>query len=150
MSITVVGGPNNAKIFATHRKSRGRVQQGIRLGFYYLGRELRDGVRSQIKSGPKTGRLYRVKDRSRRIRASAPGEAPANRTGKLRRSVGFLVRGHQELEFGYLDDVDYGIFVEVGTKNMKPRPALRKQVDKSEKSADQHFHREIKKALNKL
>jgi len=147
MSIKVQADPRNVFVMMNIQNSGRNARRGIRQGFYSFGHELRNGVRRRIKSGPKTGKLYRVKGRRRRVRASAPGEDPANRSGKLRRSVGFQVYGSDRLEFGYRNSVDYGIFLELGTQNMEARPALKKQVDESQATARQHFDRELQKAL---
>lgn len=147
MSFEFKSAPGNRKIFLDIGNSAQGVRRGIRQGFWALARDLRKGARDDIKQGPKTGKLYRVKGRSRRHRASAPGEAPANLTGNLRKSVGFEIKGTESLEFGYRDSAPYGKFLEDGTKRMAKRPVLKPQVDASEKSAPQHFEREIAKAL---
>ena len=147
MSFAFKADIGNRRILLDLGRHPQRIRVGIRQGFFALGRELRDGVRQKIKEGPTTGRLYRIKGRRRRHRASAPGEAPANLSGKLRASVGFDIRGTTQMEFGYRDTVGYGGFLEVGTKNMDPRPALTPQVNESAKNARTHFDREIQKAL---
>lgn len=75
----------------------------------------------------KRGRLYRIKGRRRRHRASAPGQSHANLSGLLRRSNGWRVRGSLQLEFGYglaNDAPDYAAFVERGTSKMEARSSL--------------------------
>ena len=103
------------------------MRRGIRHAFYNIGKENTRYTREIIKRGPKTGRLYHIPGRKRRHRASAPGEAPANLTGTLRKRVGFDVKGTDQMEFG--DQIFYGKFLEEGTKRMKPRPHLKKAVD---------------------
>lgn len=69
-----------------------------------------------IRTGSKTGRMYGSH------RASAPGEAPANETGRLARSTNYGVRNWQQ---GYIgESVDYAKFLELGTKKMIKRPHL--------------------------
>lgn len=93
-----------------------------RRALYNIGKENTRFARQLIIRGPKTGRLYRIKGRKRRHRASAPGEAPANLTGNLQKKVNFIVNGHDEMQFG--DQAPYGLFLELGTRKMKPRPHL--------------------------
>lgn len=138
--------PGNKKVFLDLGKAAAGTKRGVRQGFHALGRELHAGVRKRIKKKPKTGRLYRIKGRKRRHRASAPGEDPANLSGKLRKSVSRKIR-NEDMEFGYDDSVDHGKVLEEGNSKIKPRPALTKQVNASAKNARQHFEREIKKAL---
>lgn len=94
--------------------------RAMKRALYDIGQDMYKEVRRLIKEGPKTGKKYRVKGRTHT--ASAPGQPPANWTGKLRRSVGFNVRS-TEVEFGYKQD--YGKYLEEGTTKMKPRPGLR-------------------------
>lgn len=98
------------------------VYAGARIAFYNIGKENTRFTRDIIKKGPKTGILYRIPGRKRRHRASAPGEAPANLTGTLRKGVNFEVKGSDQMEFG--DTEVYGKFLELGTRRMKPRPHL--------------------------
>lgn len=50
-----------------------------------IGRDANDEFRKGISFGPKTGRIYDG------IRASAPGEFPARRSGNLYRSIDYKV-----------------------------------------------------------
>lgn len=71
-----------------------------------------------IMSPPKTGRKYPELPN----RSSAPGEAPANQSGKLAGSGGYKVRNHLEMTVG--EEVEYAKYLEDGTKKMKKRPHL--------------------------
>lgn len=102
-----------------------RVRRGLRGGLLTIGKENSRHVKKLIRSPPKSGRLY--KTGGRRIRASAPGEAPANRSGRLARSVGYRVSGWIRVEFG--DRAPYGKFLENGTRKMEPRPHLVRTAD---------------------
>ena len=95
--------------------------RAIKRALYDVGKEMYAEARRLIKEGPKTGRKYKIKGK-RGHTASAPGQAPANWTGALRRSVGFNVR-KDEVEYGY--KIRYGEYLEEGTSKMAPRPGLR-------------------------
>ena len=61
--------------------------RGIRRALYKIGKDLTASFKQEVKSGPKTGRIYIVRNRlGRNVRhqASAAGETPANITGKYR------------------------------------------------------------------
>ena len=48
---------------------------------------------------------------------------------------------------GYLDNPpDYDVFVEFGTKKMKPRPTVQNSLRAIERNAEQHLENEITKA----
>jgi len=73
---------------------------------------------------PKTGRIYSYKGKSHQ--ASAPNEAPAVRSGSLLKSI-FVKDTSVGLvnEFKIGSGLNYALFLEKGTKHMKPRPFLR-------------------------
>ena len=125
------------------------TRAGIRWAFFMLGRDLQETANREILRKPKHGQLYIVRTpsgRKRRHRASAWGEAHANLTGTLRKSMGWKVRGSNELEFGYglaKPAPDYAHNIEV-TKN---RPSLKLSVDANQRNAELHFARQIKRSF---
>jgi phage gpG-like protein len=64
-----------------------------------------EGAVKRKLSGARTGRIYRIGRKGRVHQASAPGEAPASLTGKLRQSI-----THTDPQW-----VGDNVFVEVGT-----------------------------------
>lgn len=91
-------------------------------------------LRYMIRNGPRTGRVYTF--RGRKHQASAPGEVPANRTGRLAESVGYLASGHDDLTVG--EEAEYAGYLENGTHNrdgslrMAPRPHLSVAVNETQ------------------
>lgn len=91
-----------------------------------VGDLLTKKLRYMIRNGPRTGRVYTF--RGRKHQASAPGEVPANRTGRLAESVGYEATGHHTLVFG--EEAEYATYLELGTQNkdgslrMAKRPHL--------------------------
>jgi len=81
-------------------------------------------VTNQIKKlmrEPKSGTRYKGK---RRItRSSAPGEAPAVQTGRLRASIHYKAPDPLTRLIG--TNLDYGYWLEIGTSKMAARPFLR-------------------------
>ncbi len=141
--------PGNAKTMIAIEGTQRNWSRGIRQGFFELGRELVSDAKTAITKGPKTGKFYRVRGRKRKHRASAPGQAPANITGKLRNSVGFQISGSDRMEFGYRDSVDYGKYLERGTSRMEPRPNIGPTVDKNEKNAEVILSNNIARQIKK-
>ncbi|HUW57736.1 MAG TPA: HK97-gp10 family putative phage morphogenesis protein [Planctomycetota bacterium] len=79
-----------------------------------------------VLSGARSGRTYRVPGTRRTYTASAPGEAPAQRLGDLRRSIRVQPRiepGRVQARVG--SDLEYAVYLEYGTRTMQPRPHLR-------------------------
>lgn len=85
-------------------------------------------LRYILRNGPRTGRVYTF--RGRKHQASAPGEAPATRTGKLANSVGYLASGHDDLQVG--EEAEYAGWLEHGTRKMKARPHLQVAVSETQ------------------
>jgi len=124
----------------------------IRQGWFQLGTQLRKDARNEIIRGTKTGRIYRIR-RGRIIKnhqASAPGEAPANLSGNLNSSIGYQIKGSDEMEFGYrlfgrLGHAFYGKWLEEGAPNanIEPRPNITPTVEKNEANAQTYFFNAI-------
>jgi hypothetical protein len=140
---------HNDQVLLKLQQGEKLTRAGIRWAFFELGRDLKETANREILRKPKKGQLYIMRGpsgRRRRHRASAPGEAHANLSGKLRRSMGWTVRGSQELTFGYgvtSPAPDYAPFVEKGTRRMAARPSLGISVDGNLRNAELHFARQI-------
>ena len=85
-------------------------------------------VRSITRKGTKSGRVYNIKGPPKRThRASAPGEAPANDTGRLAESIQSSIEGKTAEVF---TNMEYAPWLEFGTQKMEPRPFLFPAVEK--------------------
>jgi hypothetical protein len=83
------------------------------------------GVVEDKLTGSRSGRIYRVPGTQKEYQASAPGEAPASRTGTLRTGYRFRIvnsKGTYTGEVGSPED--YALWLEIGTSKMAPRPHL--------------------------
>lgn len=101
---------------------------GAKEGLADVGVEIVNNVRSLL-SQPGAGRLYRVPFTSKFHRASKPGAPPATDTGRLRSSYTFVQgtnRGNPFVDVG--TNVEAGALLEIGTRNIRPRPHLRPAV----------------------
>ena len=97
-----------------------------------IGLDVRREIRKLIRRPPKTGRWYTI--RGVKHQASAPGEPPANLTGKLARGASYRTRNHLEMEVG-IRGVSYAEYLETGTRKMKPRPYLVRAVEANHRNA---------------
>jgi hypothetical protein len=62
--------------------------------------------------------------------ASAPGEPPASDTGRLLTSIHHeMSDGPEGIEGRVGSDVEYAVYLELGTRDMLPRPFLRPALD---------------------
>jgi len=105
-------------------------QQHIKSQLHVTGHNVVKNVRNIIKTGKRSGRIYTFRGRAHQ--ASAPGEAPANRTGRLAGSSSYNVRDYTQMEVG--ETADYALFLEEGTVKMAPRPHLVRAVTKETQS----------------
>lgn len=81
---------------------------------------------------PGKGRVYRIKMPSgkyRTHRASSPGSAPAVDLGALINSISVVSMG--PARYRLQDAVEYGVYLEYGTRFMEKRPFLVPAADKS-------------------
>lgn len=133
MSIYVKIAPSSLKYMQHLYSVSAKSQLSLQKGLMQVGIENARHAKALIRDKKsKTGRWYVF--RGRPHQASAPGEAPANRSGELQRSIGYQVRGWHSVEFG--TTLPYGKWLENGTKDGKiaPRPFLSRTV--KEKSKD--------------
>ncbi len=84
-------------------------------------------------SGNRTGRVYRVPGTRKTYRASSPGEPPAVASAELRQSIKTEIESKRGVIVGQVGtELKKGAMLESGTRNMKPRPWLRKSFEKAE------------------
>lgn len=145
--IKLIPNTQNRTVFIEIDNAPDKVKKGLRLALTEIGKENVRHLKNLIKKPPKTGRLYGSH------RASAPGEAPANWTGKLLRSVKYRVYGWSKMEFG--DGQPYGLFLEGGTKTkdgtkkMAARPHLKTTVREKSKDNFNSLLTNVDKVLKK-
>ena len=115
----------------------------IENGFYDLGKITQEYNRKLIINGPKTGRIYRINGRAHQ--ASAPGEPPANLTGRLARSTDFAVHGWRRMTYG--QSAPYAKFLENGTRFIAPRPNVSRSVRYTQSTGIELFHNRFKEQI---
>ena len=98
------------------RKHRTSIEQAL----YEIGKIVGNETDRLITTGTRTGRIYRF--RGLRHQASAFGEPPATRSGRLARSYDYRVHGWHKMTVG--EEADYAGFLERGTRFIKPRQHL--------------------------
>lgn len=143
---TITPSPFTRGVIIRTDKAYRHVRHGVRNGLSELGEILSKTAKDGITNPPKTGRYYKYK--GRRHRASAPGEYPANRSGELRKSVIFIVKGREKLIFGAGGGkAYYAKYLEKGTVFMAPRTFLEKahnaNINKAVKLIGTRIYQEI-------
>lgn len=109
---------------------RKKHTDNILLAFQQTGALIVSDLITIIKNGSRSGRLYMY--RGHKYIASAPGEPPANRNGKLVASFVYekTVRALKIASNAFSDEgAPYPFFLEVGTSKMQPRPYFVKTVE---------------------
>ncbi len=110
-------------------------REGIRQAFYEIGNDVVREASRLILVGPKTGRIYGTH------RASKAGEAPANQTGRLRRSGYYKVHSSNSMTVGF--GAEYAAFLEDGTRRMKPRPFLIRAINNEARNTMESFYNNV-------
>ena len=119
------------------------TKRAMRQGWFKVGDKLIKTASKEMQAKNKTGRIYKYK--GRKHRASAAGQSAANRSGHLRKSLGYKIKGHTQLEFGA--KADYAAFLELGTYKMRPRPTLKNSIDVNEGNTATILQNELRNAL---
>ena len=114
------------RIPGTSRKRRSGAARRVRAqapkGGWGAGAETQTGAASLLATAGRGG-FYR---------ASAPGEAPARRLGDFVRSIRVMPRiGAGRVEARVGSPLEWGIYLEYGTRYMQPRPSLRPALDRA-------------------
>lgn len=106
-----------------------RHRKALRLALNEIGSEAVNAIANYIFNPPKTGRIYFYKGKE--YQASAPGESPANRSGRLAKSGGYKVRNYQEMTVG--ETAEYAGYLEDGTTKIEPRPHIIRAVKEKQR-----------------
>lgn len=156
-------------VFVSNLESvMGKIDETARQRMFEAVNTVRNDTLLRL-SGSRSGKTYRVPDTKHvTYTASAPGEAPASATGELRQSVSAEVEadgsqigrvwrekgdtsdrkivppsGKQRDLIGMVGtDKIQGLMTEFGTKNMAPRPWLRKSFEDKEEEVKEIFIRQ--------
>ncbi len=120
MMLKIIPSDSNMRSFESMVNIEANTKFGIERGLFRLGKDLIQSFNAETKKR-KSGILYGVVGRRRRVRSSAAGESPAVRTGKYKKAVGYKISG-TTMRFG--NSVEYAGFLETGTSRMKARPGL--------------------------
>ena len=109
-----------AKIDGLKNAAPKAVGAALQLGAF----KVQENALKSIQSGDKHGRVY-MKGKHGTIRhvASAPGEAPAQDTGNLARSI-FVGLDQEALVATITVKANYATALEFGTNRMAPRPFM--------------------------
>ena len=115
---------------------------------------VQNDMRKSILKGPKTGRVYKH-GKNGTHRASAPGEAPANRSGRLASHINIEAIG-LKATIGIQDatNVVYGARLEYGGRDsrgvhIEPRPYLQPALEKNKKEIEKRIRSAINAAGKK-
>ena len=130
------GGIKNLKAFKKRLEKRVVDNPKEELGRLVLRSAalVTETAQDSINSGAKTGRAY---PRGRKVHiASAEGEAPAKDTGNLSSGITFKVTEQKDSIVGTVMTntfglSDYGVHLEFGTVNMRPRPFMQPALEKN-------------------
>lgn len=122
MSVLKVKVRNMGRLQSSVKKLDWTIKASVVRALRSLVEALEDEARSRILTGAKTGRLYHRSNPRRLHQASAPGQSPANDSGKLAASIEADV---DPKEFNLnLSAGAAAKELEYGTHKMAPRPFL--------------------------
>lgn len=144
-SVTV-SGPDPSKWGA----KAASIERELKKALLASAQRVEKEAKESIARGPKSGRLY--KRRSVSHRASAPGEAPANATGRLLNSiVGDLDTGTSLSSFVVAGRgvVTYARHLEYGTANMGERPFMAPALERSKPFIRERMARAVNDGVRK-
>lgn len=86
--------------------------------------DIEAAAKQSIQAGDKTGKVYHLTNPKRIHQASAPGQAPATDLGTLVNSIQTVDTQRGDGEAEVVVGAEYGLYLEMGTKDIAPRPFL--------------------------
>lgn len=122
-------------------------RRGLRIALNEIGSHVANKMANYIFNPPKTGRWYLYKGQP--YQASAPGESPANRSGKLAGSGGYRVTGYWDVTI--YEKAYYAKWLEYGSQDgrIKPRPHLIRAVNATKRDAVKIIEDNVNKELKR-
>lgn len=109
------------------RKVNSAMESGVKKNVQNAAQLFIDELDITLR-GDRSGKQYIVPGGSNRTyRASAPGEPPARPTGDLATSFTYVATSETRYLVG--SELKYGLYLEKGTKHMRPRPYFRRTYD---------------------
>jgi hypothetical protein len=142
--ITIKATKRTKEVLIEVPRHTAKHKKGLFNGLGEAGKDVVTEIRRLIRTGPKTGRVYKF--RGAPHQASAPGEPPANRSGRLMRSSRFKVRNWQEMTVG--ETAEYAGYLEDGTRGrMAPRPHIIKAVNNKAQDTANNILEAVKREI---
>lgn len=147
--MATVGSVDFSKTLKKLDKITAEIKKDIAAALFVSGLKIEENAKLSIAQESKSGVVYQR--RTVVHQASAPGEAPANDTGRLLNSIqtsaensGMVVNINAGSSM-----VDYAIHLEYGTSDMAARPFMKPALKKSRKFIHDRMEKAIQKAIKK-
>ena len=146
--------PTTRKAFLSIKLLGPISTRALRASLFEISKDLVRTARQSIINPPKTGRIYNVRLRGRLVRhqSSAPGQPPANLSGKLKDTIKTRLHGVSELRFeAGSPSVPYAAPLELGNKKgtLAPRPYLIAAITKNDKNFQERIGHFMVKYINR-
>lgn len=144
-----IGSVDFSKTIKKLDKITADAKKEIAAALFVSGLKIEENAKLSIAQEAKTGIIYQ---RGTVVhQASAPGEAPANDTGRLLNSfqVGAESNGMVVKIKAGTGTVDYAVHLEFGTDKMEARPFMKPALKKSRKFIHERMEKAIQKAIKK-
>ena len=90
--------------------------------------EIRTQIINTVENGARTGKVYKRGNKTHT--ASAPGEPPVTDSGQLVKSIG-EPKKISDKEYQVIIRAQHAMYLENGTKDMRPRPFVKQSYEKA-------------------
>jgi HK97 gp10 family phage protein len=124
-----------------------KIKAALRRGLTAWGLLAVAKAKELIIRGPKTGRIY-IRGGNVTHRASAPGEPPANDTGRLVASIRYELTSSGTV-LRVFAGTEYAAMLEFGTSKMSARPFLRRAIEETQARGMSGIEAEIRKTFRR-
>lgn len=137
------------KLAKASRTTIEEISKQLDVALYASAKRIESDAKKSIARGTKSGKIY--KRRTVTHRASAPGEAPANDTGRLMNSISTaLIKAQKYAEvFAGRGVAKYARALEFGTQKMAARPFFFPAAEKNRQWISDRLARAVRDAIAK-
>ncbi len=136
------------KIDKASRAVQESIANQLKIALKASGEKVRGEAIQSILAGNKSGKVY--KRGNKEHRASAPGESPANDTGRLAGSIISIQNNNEALVIAGRGSVKYASMLEFGTEKMEERPFMNPALEKNRNWIIERLNKAVRDGVVKV
>jgi len=140
----IISADSNKQVFKILLDAPEKSKSASRQSLRQIGMLLKKDIKSDMNKG-KSGIKW-----GRNRRSGADDEGVRRQTGKLSNSTDYKVSGYNNLEIGFDSSVDYGKFVEFGSKRMGAKKPIINAINRKSNNMQSTYSKNVSRIFDKV